>query len=85
VEDSPPTSDEQKRRRPSLQFRLRTLLWITVAWAGVLGTLRWLGVRSEAILVVVLVLGASTAAAVGLAVALAASAADREDNGSTLP
>ena len=80
MEEPPATGDEQKPRRPLLQFRLKTLLGITAAWAAALGTLKWLGVRSEAILVVMLVLGASTAAAVGLAVALASSTGSGEDH-----
>jgi hypothetical protein len=56
-----------------LQFRLRSLLGITVAVALLFATLRWLGVPPQASLIVLVVLTVSLAAAVGLVAVIAHS------------
>ncbi len=58
-------------KQPALQFRLRSILVITVAIAMLFGLLRWLGVPPQASVIVMVVLGVSLAAAVGLVVVIA--------------
>jgi hypothetical protein len=62
--------------QPPLQFGLRMVFAITIAFAVLFGTLKWLGVPAVASLIVLVVLAASVLAAIALVVAIAAT---RED------
>jgi len=64
--------------RPPLQFGIKTLLGITFALALLLGTLRWLDVRPEAIAIVMVILVASVIAALGLVIAIAYTIDDNQ-------
>ncbi len=64
-------------RPPPLQFGLRTVFAITVAFGLLFGTLRWLGVPELASFIVLVVLAASVLAAVVLVVVIAGE--ERED------
>jgi hypothetical protein len=70
--DDPP----ENPRQPPLQFNLRTVFAITVAFGLLFGTLRWLGVPETAGFLVLVVLGASALAAVGLVVVIAGAEKD---------
>lgn len=59
--------------RKPLQFRLRSLLGITVAVALLFGLLRWLGVPPQTSALVLVLLTVSLAAAVGLVAVIARS------------
>ena len=61
----------QRKRRPPLQFGLRSLLGITVAVSLLFGTLRWLDVSPRASAMVLLIVVVSVIAALGLVVAIA--------------
>ncbi len=82
--DSPDSSDSPnhlrsgrpERRRPPLQFGLRSLLGITVAVSLLFGTLRWLEVSPLASALVLMILVVSVAAALGLVTAIAGSMDD---------
>lgn len=64
---------DDQRRRPPLQFRLRSLLAMAVAVCLLFGTLRWLNVPPRASLIVLVILAVSAAAALALVVAIAGS------------
>ena len=66
-----PSRKADERPRPPLQFSLRSLLGITVAVAGLFGTLRWLDVSPRASAMVLLIVTVSVIAALGLVVAVA--------------
>ena len=63
-------------RPPPLQFSLRTVFAVTVAFGLLFGTLKWLGVPQLASLLVLVVLAASALAALGLVVAIAGAEKD---------
>ncbi len=63
----------EPRRRPPLQFSLRTLLTLPVAVGLLFGTLRWLDVPPLASAIVLAILVVSAAAALGLLAAVAAA------------
>jgi hypothetical protein len=65
--------DRASNQRRPLQFRLRSLLVITVVVALVFGTLRWLDVSATASAVVLGILIVAVAAAVALLAAIAAN------------
>ena len=71
--DDPPDTP----RPPPLQFRLRTVFAITIAFGLLFGTLRWLGVPEPASFLVLVVLAASVLAAVALVVVIAGT--EKED------
>jgi len=71
---SDPPRDTNPRRRPPLQFGLRSLLGITVAVSLLFGTLRWLEVPPRASAMVLLIATVSVIAALGLVVAIASAA-----------
>jgi Flp pilus assembly protein TadB len=62
---------EPRRRRPPLQFSLKTLLMMPVAVALLFGTLRWLAVPPLASAIILAILVVSVAAALGLLAAIA--------------
>ncbi len=72
--------DQQRpeRRRPPLQFSLRTLLTLPVAVGLLFGTLRWLNVSPLASAIVLAILVVSAAAALGLLAAVAAADEDEQ-------
>ena len=63
-------------RPPPLQFGLRTIFAITIAFGLLFGTLRWLGVPEPASFLVLVVLAASVLAAVALVVVIAGTEKD---------
>ena len=78
-EERMPGNDQpEPPRQPPLQFGLRPVFAITVAFALLFGTLKWLGVPALASFIVLVVLAASVAAAVGLMVVIAAGTRDDE-------
>jgi hypothetical protein len=76
--DDPPAPDPTPSQ-PPLQFRLRSLIWITVVCALIFGVMRWLGVSSQAATLVLVILIVDVLAAVGLVMVIASSSkTDRE-------
>ncbi len=71
--------DQDKDRRPvPLQFGIRTMLWITLAAAVLMGTLQWMEVPPRAVGIVVLIVGVAVAAALGLVVTIARTTDDED-------
>lgn len=63
-----------------LQFRIRTLLGMTVAVALLFAMLRWLGVPPQTSAIVLVLLTVSVAAAVGLVIVIARSSPGPRDD-----
>jgi hypothetical protein len=68
--DDNETPVEQTPQRPPPQFSIRGLLLLTAAVALLFGTMRWLGVSSEASALVLVVLIISGLAAIALLVTI---------------
>jgi len=79
VNDDGVRESEGRPRQAPLQFRLRTMLLITVAVGLVVGVLRWLEVPPRTSLIVLVVLSVSVAAALGLVVVIAGSITGDEE------
>jgi Flp pilus assembly protein TadB len=78
--DDPSAEQRHDRRRPPLQFRLRTMLVVTAAFSLLFATLRWLGVPPHAGFVVLAVICLSVLAAILLVVVIAGSVTDRDND-----
>lgn len=67
-------TNQPPSRPPPLQFNLRTMLGVTVAFALVFAVLRWIGAPPEVSLLVLVLMAVTVVAAVGLVVVLAGAA-----------